>query len=202
MSQKSQCGTQTCICKNPCDSGSGSVFAKHHGEGRLPDGIAVIPSDSHTIMTRWGNSMCNKNPDRFVAGEIALAATRTFTFSSDTPSRPFTDSDLTEEGYGPVRILTPDHEPPATHTHEEVAASTTPDVTNSVIAGIHRMPSKEKRHQEPLAATHVVVESPADSSVTGGEPRDLLAMRGSSAVAHGNAPPAPAGSPVASFAYP
>jgi hypothetical protein len=75
--------------------------------------------------------MCNKTPKGFIAGETAVAATRNFTFSADTPSRPFTDSDLTEQGYG---ILTPDHEPPAMHSHEEIAALTTPDVTSAVIA--------------------------------------------------------------------
>jgi hypothetical protein len=64
------------------------------------------------------------------------------------------------------------------------------------------MLSKDKKYKEPLAAIHVVVDSRADPSVTGGEPQDLLARRGRSAVAPGNARPAPAGSPVVSFAYP
>jgi hypothetical protein len=106
--------------------------------------IPVIRSGSRTSMTKWGNPMCNKTTKGFVAGEIAVVATRTFDFSADTPSRTFTDSNRTRDGYRPVSQPTPDHESLATHSYEEVAALTTPDATNVVNAGIHCMLRKDK----------------------------------------------------------
>lgn len=107
------------------------VFANHPCEGWLSDGIPVIASGSRTITIRRGKTMCNKSTKEFVAGEIAVVATRTFALPADTPSRPFTDSNRTRDGYRPVSLLTPDHESLARHSREEVAASAMSDATNA-----------------------------------------------------------------------
>jgi hypothetical protein len=86
--------------------------------------------------------MCNKDFKRSVTAEIAVASVCTVTVSAHTTSRPFVGSDPTEDGIGPVSIVTPEHRPPAADHLAEVASLTMLDTTDAVMPSVDCMPSE------------------------------------------------------------
>lgn len=117
--------------------------------------------------------MCNKDSKGSITAEIAVASVCTVAVSAHATSRPFAGSDPTEDGVGPVSIVTPEHRPPAADQLAEVASLTMPDTTDAVIPGVDCTPS-EDRGIRTGRREYTFVGAGADLSRM---PRDLQAMR-------------------------
>jgi hypothetical protein len=88
--------------------------------------------------------MRNKDSKESIPAEIAVASVCTAAVSAHTTSRPFAGSDPTEDGVGPVSIVTPEHGPPAAEQFAEVASLTMLDTTDAVMPSVDCTPSEDR----------------------------------------------------------
>jgi hypothetical protein len=88
--------------------------------------------------------MCNKDSKESIPAEIAVASVGTVAESEHTTSRRFAHSDPTEDGVGPMSIVTPGHRLLAADQLAEVAALTMLNTTDAVIPGVDCTPSENK----------------------------------------------------------
>jgi len=117
--------------------------------------------------------MCIKDSKESITAENAVASIFTVAVSAHTTSHSFAGSDLTEDGVGPVSIVTPEHRPPATTQLAEVTSLTMPDTTDAMIPGIDCTPS-EDRGIRTGRREYTFVGAGADLSRM---PRDIQAMQ-------------------------
>jgi hypothetical protein len=88
--------------------------------------------------------MCNKDSKEPIPAEIAVASVGIVAGSEHTTSRRFARSDPTEDGVGPMSIVTPGHRLLAADQLTEVAALTMLNITDAVIPGVDCTPSENK----------------------------------------------------------
>jgi hypothetical protein len=117
--------------------------------------------------------MCIKDSKESITAEVAVALIFTVAVSAHTTSHSFAGSDPTEDGVGPVSIVTPEHRPPATTQLAEVTSLTMPDTTDAMIPGIDCTPS-EDRGIRTGRREYTFVGAGADLSRM---PRDIQAMQ-------------------------
>ncbi|NPT54207.1 hypothetical protein [Paraburkholderia elongata] len=80
--------------------------------------------------------MRNKDPKGFITAEVEVASACTAAVSARKSYRAFAGSDPTDDGLGPVSIVTPNHEPPAADRRGQVASLSMTDATDAAIPGI------------------------------------------------------------------
>jgi hypothetical protein len=117
--------------------------------------------------------MCNKDSKESIPAEIAVASVGTVAESEHTTSRRFAHSDPTEDGVGPMSIVTPGHRLLAADQLAEVAELTMLNTTDAVIPGVDCTPSEDSGIRTGRRE-YTFVGTGGDLSRM---PRDLHAMR-------------------------
>jgi len=88
--------------------------------------------------------MCNKDSKESIPAEITVASVGTVAESEHTTSRRFARSDPTEDGVGPMSIVTPGHRLLAADQLAEVASLTMLDTTDAVMPSVDCTPSQDR----------------------------------------------------------